>query len=514
MTSAPLNPGSSRKDGISVPDAAAASVGRAWLGVAIAAAVALTMVLVYWDRPLTDDVIWYLIGTRDWLDGAELYRMVVEVNPPLNFYYTVPAILIADLLGVSDTNGQYILTGLLMFASLTWCGAVIRAELGLSAGRQALLLLGIGVAMVVPVSDSIGQREHTLVMLLMPWVLGQIAPGTPSARTDVPRALVAALGMCLKPYFVLFPIAVTVVRMTQTRSLKPILSPANMTFLIVGLAYIGFVAIVHPVYFTELVPVAREVYGAYRAEPGLLLQGVYPRVLLLLFPVLVALRDREGRTNPAILVAVSLAGLACILIQGTAFPYHMIPLSFFGMVACLLVMLQARKFGLFVAACGAAFAGLATLGLKQGFPEHKAVNALYSVSEAVGPFDSVMALSSSLFAGLPVAMVTGSEWVSRYPANWLVPGAVEELGKTDCTTDRDRCANLNAIAAKNRSDNIADMVRTEPDLLIVDLNSGFFPAPYFDWLAFMAEDPAWDGVFRHYREVARTPRFQFFRREG
>jgi hypothetical protein len=49
--------------------------------------------------------------------------------------------------------------------------------------------------------------------------------------------------------------------------------------------------------------------------------------------------------------------------------------------------------------------------------------------------------------------------------------------------------------------------------LIIDRNSGFFPAPYFDWLAFMAEDPAWDGVFRHYREVARTPRFLFFRRE-
>jgi hypothetical protein len=131
----------------------------------------------------------------------------------------------------------------------------------------------------------------------------------------------------------------------------------------------------------------------------------------------------------------------------------------------------------------------------------------------VGEFDSFMSLSSSLFVGPPIAMAAGVEWVSRYPANWLVPGVVEELGSADCTMEPDLCSNLRAIAARNRNDNIADMLRTEPDLLIVDLDSSFFPEPEFDWLAFMAEDPAWADVFGSYREVARTSQFRFFRRD-
>jgi hypothetical protein len=480
---------------------------------AISAIVALILLALFWDRPITDDVAWYLMGTRDWLNGAMLYEMVVEVNPPLNFYFTISAILIADLLGVSDINGQYILTALMIFGSLIWCGTIIRDGFGLSPARQAMLLTGIGMAMVIPALDSIGQREQSLVILMMPWLLGQVVGGPPSARADVPRALVASLGVCLKPHFVLYPIAVTLVWMVRTRSLKPILSPANLVFLAVGLAYVAYVAAVHPAYLFDIVPVASQVYGAYKTDAGMLVAAVYPRVLLLLFPVLFALRDREVWMIPGIFGAVTLAALVSFWVQGTAFPYHLIPVSVFGMVACAIVLAKAKTFAPIYAAVSIAFVGLATLGLRQGFPKHPVINHLDAVADQVGEFDSFISLSSSLFAGPPVHMATGAEWVSRYPANWLVPGAVEELGKTDCTSEPDRCAALRAIGAKNRSDNIEDMLRSEPDLLIVELDPGFFPEPRFDWLAFMAEDPAWAEVFGHYKEVARTAGFRFFRRD-
>lgn len=498
---------------VAADDVSDARAGR-FVGLAISAVLALVLLSLFWNRPITDDVAWYLMGTRDWLNGAVLFRDIVEPNPPLNFYFTVPAILIADLLGVSDTNGQYILTALMIFGSLVWCGAIIRNDLGHTPARQALLLTGIGVAMVVPALDSIGQREQSLVILMMPWLLGQLGASPPGVRTEVPRALVAALGVCLKPHFILYPIAVTLVRMARERSLKPILSPANLTFLAVGLAYVGYVAAVHPAYLFEIVPIASHVYGAYKTDAGMLVAAVYPRVLLLLVLVFFALRGGEVRSLPAVLGAVILAALVCFAVQGTGFPYHLIPVSVFGMVLCALVLVQARHFTPVVAAAAIAFVGFGLLGMRQGFPKHPAVEHLAAVAEEVGEFDSFISLSSSLFAGPPIAMATGAEWVSRYPANWLVPGAIEELGRADCAAEADRCATLNAIAARNRSDNIADMVRTEPDLLIVDLDSSFFPAPKFDWLAFMDKDPAWADVFGNYREVARTSQFRFFRRDG
>lgn len=491
------------------------TTGR-FVGLTVGMALALVLLGLFWNRPITDDVAWYLMGTRDWLNGATLFRDIVEPNPPLNFYFTVPAIQIADTFGVSDTNGQYILTALMIFGSLFWCGTVIRNEFGLSPARQALLLVGIGAAMVIPALDSIGQREQTLVILMMPWLLGQVAGGPPGARADVPRALVAALGVCLKPHFVLYPIAVTLVWIVRTRSLRPILSPANLVFLAVGLAYVAYVAAVHPAYLFEIVPIASQVYGAYKTDAGMLVAAVYPRVLLLLLPVLFALRGREVRTasGPVIFGAVTLAALASFWVQGTAFPYHLIPVSVFGMVACAIMLAKAKSFAPIHAAAATAFVGLATLGVRQGFPEHPAVDHLAAVADQVGEFDSFISFSSSLFAGPPIEMATGAEWVSRYPANWLVPGVVEELGKTDCGLEPDRCTALRAIGAKNRSDNITDMMRAEPDLLIVELDPGFFPEPRFDWLAYMAEDPAWADVFQNYKEVARTAGFLFFKRDG
>jgi hypothetical protein len=489
------------------------AVRQAWFIPVIAAAVAVILLVLFWDRPITDDVAWYLMGTRDWLNGAVLYEMVVEVNPPLNFYFTVPAILIAETFGVSDTNGQYILTALMLFGSLLWCGTIIRDAFGLSPARQAVLLTGIGAAMVIPALDSIGQREQSLVILMMPWLLGQVAGTPPNARVDVPRAVVAALGVCLKPHFVLYPIAVTLVWIVRTQSLKPIVSPANLVFLAVGLAYVAYVAAVHPAYLFDIVPMASQVYGAYKTDAGMLATASYPRVLLLLLPFVFALRDREVWMVPGIFGAAVTAGLVSYAVQGTAFPYHLIPVSVFGMVACAVALVRARRFAPVYVAVAIAFVGLAALGLRQGYPKHSAVDHLAAVADEVGAFDSFISLSGSLFAGPPIAMATGAEWVSRYPANWLVPGAIGKLEHEDCARAPERCASLRAIAARNRSDNIADMARAEPDLLIVDLNSRFFPEPGFDWLAFMAEDPDWAGVFAEYREVARTTQFSLYRRE-
>ena len=136
------------------------AAGWAWMTTAIAIVAASVVLALFWDRPITDDVAWYLIATRDWLGGAPLYETVVEVNPPLNFYFTVPAVLIADLFGLSDVNGQYVLTASSCSDRLP--GAVpssgpsltFRRTPGAVAGRAS------AVAIVVPTLDSMGQREQ------------------------------------------------------------------------------------------------------------------------------------------------------------------------------------------------------------------------------------------------------------------------------------------------------------------------------------------------------------------
>lgn len=487
--------------------------GLPWQGIAISAAVTLTMPLLFRGQMLTNDVAWYLIATREWLQGASLYGGIMEINPPLNFYFTAPAILAADWLGISDSQGQYLTVWLVLFAILCWCSAIIRAEFGLSPRRQALLLLGIAVAIIVPALDSIAQREFYLVVLMMPWLLIQVPHRPARPRQEIATAAVAALGVCLKPHFVVFPIAITIARMIRTRSLRPILSPANLTFLAIGLAYIGLVAVLHPAYLTEIVPMARLVYGAYSAAPMVLLGVVLEESLFLLLPALVALIDRDARSLPSPFAEMTLAGLLSYLLQAKGFAYHMIPFLSFGLMACFLMLMNSRRIGAFSVSVGVAAVGVIGLSLSEGFPHNYSLNQIAGVGKDLGGVQSLMVLTPHVFAGPPVAFEMGAKWTSRYPANWLVPGALNRLAKTDCTAEPALCDQLKAIAARNRSDNIADMIANQPELLVVDRESEYFDTPNFDWLAFMAEDPAWAAVIDDYSYVGKSKRYMYFHRK-
>ncbi|MDM7931860.1 hypothetical protein [Tabrizicola sp.] len=489
-----------------------ADVHLHWRGIAISAAVVLAMGVLFWERPLTNDVAWYLVATRDWLGGAALYEVIMEINPPLNFYFTAPAIVVADLFGLSDPNGQYAVIWVVLFLCLIWCACIIRAEFGLSPLRQSLLLVAIATAIIVPSLDSIGQREYLLVVLMMPWLLRQIPERVAAPRQEIAAAAIAALGVCLKPHFVLFPLALTVARSIKSRSLRPILSTANLTFLVIGLAYVGFVAIAHPAYLSEIVPIARMVYGAYDADLPTVLGIALHETIFLLLPVLIALMNRKGRIEPTPFATLSLAGLLTYVLQTKGFDYHMIPFLSFGLMGCFWILLNSKQLGPLAAAAAVAAAGVMGLSISQGFHRNYSVDQISRVGESLGGFKSLMVLTPHIFAGPPVALETGAKWISRYPANWLVPGALNRLARTDCTKEAATCATLRAIADRNRSENIADMIAFEPELLIIDRDSEYFDEPRFDWLGFMSEDPAWAGVFEDYQEFGSSKRYIYFLR--
>ena len=62
-------------------------------------AVWLASLLYFLQATPNHDVAWYLVATDRFLDGARLYRDIIEVNPPLVFYLTVPPVAVARLTG-------------------------------------------------------------------------------------------------------------------------------------------------------------------------------------------------------------------------------------------------------------------------------------------------------------------------------------------------------------------------------------------------------------------------------
>ncbi|MBC7154792.1 MAG: GtrA family protein [Rhodobacteraceae bacterium] len=477
-------------------------------GLAVAASVALAVTAFFWGRMINHDTAWYLLATRDWLAGAGLYTDLSEVNPPLNFYLTLPALGLADLFAISDTNGQYLALGLVIFASLAWSSAVLRDALALPVPRHILLVAGLGMAMVLPALNNIGQREQILVILAMPWAVGQL--GAAGGRGAVARAALAAVGVCLKPHFLLLPLCITLWRVATTRSLRPVLSAENLTFVAIGAAYVGYVALIHPAYFTDIVPMAREVYGAYGAPMVLVVGVILLRGVILSSAALITSRSPEAMRLSAPFWALSAAGLGVYLAQGTGFGYHTIPFVAFGMVACFLAVITAVRLNVVAIALLVALALLSTEALRRG--PYRNPDAIRIAEEArkIVDITSLIVLTTGVHAGPPAAIAAGADWASSYSSNWLVPGAINRLARTDCEAVPDVCARLRAIAARNRTDTLDDIEARAPELLVIDRRSGYFDRPGFDWISFMAGDPRWAGLFSAYDPWQNTERFWFY----
>jgi hypothetical protein len=480
---------------------------------ALCAGLALAVVLVFWGRLTNHDIAWYLFATRDWLAGAELYVDIIEVNPPLYFYMTRPALFVAELFQISGANGHTVTVAVLLFVSLVWCGAILRSDFALSTGQRAMFLVGIALAALLPTLNGLGQREQVLVLCLLPWSLCEASARRSTPQQGLSTALFASAGVCLKPHFVVLPIAVTLLNCLESRSLRPVLSLGNLVFVVVGLAYLGFVGVVHPAYLTEIVPIALEVYAAYGSPlHDLVLRIGYVIVPMSIFLLVVASGKGLSR-EIRVFVALALGGLLSFLMQGAGFDYHKVPAVAFSAIACFFALVAVHRTRQEVMLAAIVLALLAISGIGQGFYRNGAVPVTKAIAADLGPIDSLMTLSSHLYTGPPLALALGIDWASGYPANWLVPGAVNRLALTDCEALPDTCNRLRQIAARNRIDNITDITKNRPDLLIVDLDSGYFDMPRFDWLVFMSEDPAWSEAFAPYRQVAENERFLYFLRD-
>ena len=459
---------------------------------------------ILWGATFHHDVVWYHVATRKWLDGAALYTEIVEVNPPLNFYLTLPVIWLADLTGLDDTGAQHLVLAGLMTVVLWLVARELRAA-DFTGRQRAVLLAGMGAVLSVLSIWDAGQREHLFILMALPWLVSRIAAEGDRGRAEAGLALLAAVGMCLKPFFVVFPAIILILEAARTRRIAPFLSPSALVFLATGLAYVAAVAAFHPTYLIETLPMARLVYGAYGADM-INVVGVVSPFLVALACAAAWTLSRPGWPKGAdIFFAVTFAGVVSYLWQGTGFGYHALPFVTFGAIACLFAALDAR--------CRViALVAIATMTYEvvQRGHQNDAFSRIIPVTESEGPVERLLVISSHVFAGPTVAVEAGAEWVSSYPAQWLVPGALGALARTDCAAEPARCAEIVAIADRNRDDLIASIREGRPDMIVFDKNPGYFEDRNFDWHGWLDADPAYAGLIAGYRLRAEDDRFTYW----
>lgn len=474
------------------------SVYPALLAVTMAAAA-----LFYPQFSLNHDSSWYLVATRMLLAGERLYVGVVEINPPLVFYLTAPALYLADLTGLSDTRAYLYYAIALGGLSSLWLSQIVRRSSLESAAQDVLLLAGLVGIFLLPVGEF-GQREHFLLIFALPYlyrlILGDRAPQVALAE-KVALGLFAFLGLALKPYFLLIPAAIVLAG--PFRSLfKRTIDPANLALGCSLLAYAGFIMTAHPEYLTQIAPLATRVYSSFGFTPT----GVLLRSEMLALACLVPIYFWKGA--PADGVTLRLLGaaggsLASYLVQFKGWNYQIIPTSFFlmlGGVWLLWAKSAIPRRDLLIGVLAAMVVFL-TLGrqLERG-PYQAGTSATFS-NYVERPDEGILVLSSNVSAAFPFVNEVKGRWSSRFPTQWLIPGAMVGLKTADCRAQSDACATFERILADARTAIVEDMARHRPDLVFIDVRQekSYFEGLPFDYLGFLHEDPAFAPLWMHYR---------------
>jgi hypothetical protein len=486
----------------------------------VLAAMAVVLVVVLKDIPLGHDQSWYLISVQKILAGARPYVDVIELNPPLNFYLVMPAVYAAELLGVRSDPVFIAYVVLLALVSTVWARRILLRIPAIPAAHANIAAVVALLSTTALVVFDFGQRDVLMVVFALPYLalaMRRIEGETAPPLGAVAVGLWAALGICLKHYFLVFPLATEIALYLRHRRLLGAVRPEVMAM---GLACVGYaVAVValFPDYLGTIVPLARLTYFAYGVHFPLTLLCAETLTFPLVFGAYLAMR-RHARLGPWLdmLGAWTVAAFISYAIQNRGFSYHAAPLRI--MLLFLTIGLVARKTELplrlprlcLVAALALVAVRVAVLGLY----EDQWASAVAKKLERYDVRDGLYTFTAHVFIGFPLANRIDGPWDSRFPCLWPVPGVQRILAAPEDFTPEQ-------VAAARQADRyvteavIEDFERRRPSVVIVDArkNKSYFDGVAFDYVAHFKRDPRFARLWSDYRLVENHRGFEIWRRD-
>ncbi len=160
--------------------------------------------------PIDHDVAWHLYAAERLLEGARLYVDLIEYNLPPAYYLPVPVVFFAKLVGVSPALAFKLAVLGAIAGSLALCSALARAVLP-SMGYSFPCFPTLAFLTVVAVGGNFGQREHLVVIFMLPYVfsvIARLAGDPPRWPTGIIIGLLGGVGASLKPFYLLIWLAV------------------------------------------------------------------------------------------------------------------------------------------------------------------------------------------------------------------------------------------------------------------------------------------------------------------
>ncbi len=454
--------------------------------------------------PLTADVSYFLLADGRILDGAVPYVDILETNPPLAFWLTLPAVWLARILGLSPHIAFVVFVCLAIAGALGLTRLVLQSA-GETRDNTAMMLLASAAALTLAPAEAFGQREHFAALLALPYVAAavQLAEGrAPRASLRIVAGLLCGVGMAFKPYLLAIPLLVETFLLWERRAWRTLFR-AEIIGMAVSIAVFPLLVWQFtPHYFSEILPLALSTYGAFQstfAETALR-PAVAGFLLLLGIAVCFIWQRGAAQRGEWVWIFAGLGGFICYFAQLKGWTYQLLPALIFILIPVLLNGLRNSGPVARIAVLG----GLATVmiyGLVNFAREQN--SRLASVDELLAGRkpQRMMALTHDLGVIFPYLETRNIVWASRFQSLWMLPAVSKGLIPDE---QQDRViARMAEIVAQ-------DLISWKPDLVIVDRRSDTptLRGNEIKYIAWFSRSPAFAQAWNSYKLVNSTGGFE------
>jgi hypothetical protein len=422
------------------------------------------------------DVSWLLTAGERVLDGARLYVDVLETNPPMSVLAYLPAITLSRLTGVMAEVVVDALVFLGIFASLACCAFLLRRNADFTEARGwPLTLLAFAVLAILP-TQVFGQREHIALIALLPFLaalIDRITGGQPPRWFAIVAGLGAAVTLAFKPHFALAVYVPLFVLASVTRSSWRVLwLPEHLVAAAGGIFYVAVTAIVWPQFFTEVLPLLRDVYVPVKLPMTALLEAPATALWAVALLAIFALH-RKQRLSPALilLMATSASFAAAFVLQGKGWPYQSYPAIALALFALGFTLTRGNGASRgWLLGAGVLLLALFIRSMLWFYLAFDARPLQERVAQLGQKHPAILAITAEPAIGHPLTRMVGGSWVSRQQGLWI-DNYYTFMLRTGML-DNVRAAASEAHAERERKRLIEDILRLPPTILIVDDPTG------------------------------------------
>ena len=489
---------------------------------------------------LGHDQVSYLFEAQRVLSGFELYgSRVTETNPPVIVWFSMPVVLFAHWIHTAPEAVFRAMVLLMVFGSTAWCVSILRRS---AIGRNPLSLGLAGCAILIADFGiggfDFGQREHLLILLLLPYLLAAATSvvSTLSLAERCALGIAAGISIWFKPYEVIVILALELFLAARAKSLRRIVAPELLTTVVTSSIILLFVRTLTPLYSSTILPLLFDTYWALGTMSTLALAlslKSYMLQALVVFAVWYFFR-RSLHDAPASLALLicSLAASVAFDIQHTDWRYHAYPhlailwVSMGYLAADLLLPSfdrlmnnspLIRRIALAAGCVILALLGAVAIHRRIMFPASGKTGLDYLLAQE-RPHETVFVFSTGVDAVASV-YTARLEWGGRFAHLWMMPAILQnELGPTGPPAPFKRLSaeRLAYLAALQRSQTTEDLTYWKPTVVFVDHCDAKNPCQgiegkNFDFIAWFQQSPEFAAVWSHYQRQPGTDAYDIYK---